>query len=87
MIYSGYRSYETEESLYQTIIAANTPEETESEQDETETVIVDAFFSSGWNIRQVWQLMFFKKVIAIKSFTNVVLLAGWKSMLMNTDIS
>ncbi|MDI9540912.1 MAG: M15 family metallopeptidase [Bacillota bacterium] len=45
MIYSGYRSYETEESLYQTIIAANTPEETESEQDETETVIVDSFAS------------------------------------------
>ena len=64
MIYSGYRSYETEESLYQTIIAANTPEETESEQDETETVIVDSFASREElaNIRQVWQLMFFKRL-------------------------
>ncbi len=46
-IYSGYRSYDTEDTLYQTIVAANTVETTEEEEQESdqkqEKVIVDSF--------------------------------------------
>ena len=42
-LYSGYRSYATEESLYQTlVVAASATEETEGEE-EVEKVIVDSF--------------------------------------------
>ena len=77
-LYSGYRSYATEESLYQTlVVAASATEETEGEE-EVEKVIVDSFAArvGQVNIKLVWQLMSFKKVIAIMNLMNVVLQHG-----------
>ncbi len=46
-IYSGYRSYDTEDSLYQTIVLANTVDESEEDQQDEDKVIVDSFASKA----------------------------------------
>ncbi len=46
LVYSAYRSYDTEESLYQTIVAANTSKEDETDK-EKDKVIVDSFASKA----------------------------------------